>query len=79
MVFIAIIATLSMVATTITQQASAAPKDQNFNSHCKTTYDPDTGNFDYKCGSNSNGPSGHQNCKNSYDSTDGYDSRCINN
>ncbi len=69
-----------MVSTAIIQQVEAAPKDDKINSHSKSTYDPGKGNYDYRSGHNFNGPSGHENCKYTYDSsTDDYDSRCINN
>jgi len=80
LVIFAIISTLSMVSITIMQQASAAPQEQKYTSHSKSNCDPDTGEYSYKDGSNSNGPFGHSNCKSSYDSSTGeYESRCKSN
>ncbi|WP_458718819.1 hypothetical protein [Candidatus Nitrosocosmicus sp. R] len=76
MAIIAIISTVSTVSAIIIQEVSAEPKDYNYNSHSKYTYDPETGEYDSKGGSNENGPSGHTNCKWSYDSDGNYESRC---
>ena len=76
---IAIISTISMVSATIMQEANANPKEYKYNYHGKSTYDPETGEYEYKDGYNANGPSGHTNCKSSYDSDDGYDYRCKSN
>ncbi len=67
----AILATIIMVSTTILQQVDAAPKEQKYTVHQKSTYDPAIGEYTVKGGSNDNGPLGHEKCKWSYDSSTG--------
>jgi hypothetical protein len=68
MATIVLISIISMIMTVaITQQASAAPKIDKQTTHEKSTFDPDTGEQHSKGGYNQNGPSGHNNCKYTYD------------
>lgn len=60
---IAIIMTASLVSAAVLQESMAASKEQKYTQHCKQTFDPDTFETIYKCGSNDNGPFGHLNCK----------------
>ena len=76
---IVIITAISMMMiNVVTQQVNAAPKDQKINSHCKDRQDSDTGEVEFKCNTNSNGPDGHSNCKFSLDDGE-FESRCKSN
>jgi hypothetical protein len=70
MAIIVTIATVSMMTVAVTaviQQVSAAPNVDKQNSHEHSTFDPATGEQHSKGGYNQNGPSGHNNCKYTYD------------
>jgi hypothetical protein len=74
---IAIIATLGMIGLATIYDVNAAPKEQKTTYHGKDTTDPETGEFKFKDGYNTNGPSGHQNCKTYSDSSGTNEGRCV--